>query len=210
MQNRVCSVARKAGIFEEKLPNEVVLYDRENHRVHRLNLSMARVWEALDGTQSIEQIANILTAALGCPCDTDMALVALRQLEREGLLESAVEPEKVLPSRRELGRKFAIAGVSISLLPVLASMMAPTPAMARSVDQSFATYKADMKTAQADVAKHYNAFLHNATAQQDYSQAMIEGVKGAGDYSRGNFFAANNDYKAGEADIDNMLKSLGF
>jgi hypothetical protein len=210
VQEQAIPSTRKSGLFQENLGDEVVLYDHEAHRVHRLNRSMALVWEAVDGQRSVAEIARLLSQNTGCECDQDMVLVALRQLEREGLLTAPAVPAELLPSRRELGRKFATAGISISALPVLASMMAPTPAMARSVDTSYSSFNQHLRTAQADIAMNAQAYAGNATAQKEYKAALKQGAKGTVAYMKGDYASANKHFEKGNSDLDSLLQALGF
>jgi len=79
-------------------------------------------------------MAERLPDAMKLPPDQDIILLALRQLNRIHLLTGEV-PElnsNTLPSRRELARRFAYVGGV--MLPAVASIVAPTPAMAGSRD----------------------------------------------------------------------------
>ncbi|HEY1212484.1 MAG TPA: hypothetical protein VGE93_02520, partial [Bryobacteraceae bacterium] len=78
-----------------------------------------------------------LPDALNLPSDPDIVLVALRKLNRIHLLGGELSDldSKELPSRRELVQRFAALGATATaLLPVVTSIVAPTPAMAASGD----------------------------------------------------------------------------
>jgi hypothetical protein len=126
--------ARRNDLFSERLAEEMVIYDKLNHKAHTLNKTVLAVWESADGGKSVDDLARILQHELGLPADHSTVLLALEQLEKAGLLETSDELEKgeEPPSRRELARRFALAGVSAALVPLIASVVAPTPAMAAS------------------------------------------------------------------------------
>ncbi len=127
--------ARRDGLFSERLAEETVIYDKLNHTAHTLNRTVAAVWESADGGQSVNDLAGILHATLGIPADSGLVLLALEQLDAAGLMETPAEPEQDIErtSRREVARRLALAGASASLVPLVASVLAPTPAMALSL-----------------------------------------------------------------------------
>ena len=77
---------------------------------------------------------GVLHHELGIPADRGIVLLALEQLEGAGLLETPLEVEQGTErsSRREVARRLALAGASATLVPLVASVLAPTPAMADS------------------------------------------------------------------------------
>ncbi len=138
--------ARRDGLFSERLAEETIVYDKVNHTAHTLNSTVAMVWQSADGDQSVNELTQILHSRLGIPADRGVVVLALEQLQAAGLLEvcigaqpsigvqasSDVEKETEYTSRREVARRLAIAGVSAAMIPLVASVMAPTPAMAAS------------------------------------------------------------------------------
>jgi hypothetical protein len=127
-------LARYTDITKERLATETIIYDHERHRVHCLNRVLAFVLEQCDGHTPVRLMAERLPDAMKLPPDQDIILLALRQLNRIHLLTGEV-PElnsNTLPSRRELARRFAYVGGV--MLPAVASIVAPTPAMAGSRD----------------------------------------------------------------------------
>lgn len=127
--------ARHDDVFSENLAGETIVYDKPNHRAHTLNRTAAAIWESADGTKSVDELARILELDLGLPAERGVVLLALSQLQDAGLLETGTETEQVEPgaTRREMARRFAVAGVSAALVPFVASVVAPTPAMAQSI-----------------------------------------------------------------------------
>ena len=127
-------VARTTELIVEALPTETIVYDTTNHRVHCLNETASLIWQHCDGQTSVEQIANRLSRRLRAPADEDVVRLGLHELNDRGLL--AGDPgETTTESRRELSRRLAlVGGAFVALLPVITSMVAPTPAMAKSGD----------------------------------------------------------------------------
>jgi hypothetical protein len=127
--------ARREDLFSERLAEETILYDKVNHTAHTLNETVAMVWESADGDRSVNELAHMLHSKLGIPADRGVVLLALEQLQAAGLLEVSIEAEKETErtSRREVARRLALVGVSAAMVPLVASVVAPTPAMAASM-----------------------------------------------------------------------------
>jgi len=128
-------LARKDDLVVEALESEIVVYDKKSHRARCLDPTLAFVWQNCDGKTGIEELAQRVARQFALPADAAIVLFALEELEKAELLQqrpgNASTP--VAPSRRELARRLAFAGASAAaLLPVLTSIVAPTPAMARS------------------------------------------------------------------------------
>jgi len=117
-------LARKRDILPENLPEEIVLYDKLNNRVHCLNKIATAVWESCDGTRTIDDLAHIVEAKFGAPADRDLVLQALAELEKADLLESASEPisEARLTSRRE-----AVGKIALVASAMVATIVASAP-----------------------------------------------------------------------------------
>jgi len=122
-------LARKKNVIIEELPGETVIFDKKNNKVHCLNAIALTVWANANGKRSIADLAKIVAAESGNPCDEALIESAVNQLAGAALLEEA-NTEKLL-SRREVGRKLALAG---SCAAVVATITAPTPAKASSQD----------------------------------------------------------------------------
>ncbi len=127
-------VARTTELIVEALPSETIVYDTTNHRVHCLNETASLIWRHCDGQTSVEQIANHLSRRLRAPADEDVVRLGLRELNDRGLLVG--DPgETTTESRRELSKRLAlVGGAFVALLPIITSIVAPTPAMAGSQD----------------------------------------------------------------------------
>jgi hypothetical protein len=119
---------RTEGLVVTELMREVLVYDLELHRAHCLNEAAAIVFKHCDGTRSVEELAGLLERETGAPADPDCVWLALDRLGKAHLLRQRVKrpPEAGRLTRRELVRRVGIA----ALLPVVTSVVAPTPAQA--------------------------------------------------------------------------------
>ena len=114
----------------EPLGDELCVYDWSHQEVHALNPTAARVWRMCDGQTSIEQMAAMLQADWGIPNAEALVAMTLHQLEQARLL---AEPVKQPDEQRTLTRREALRlGVTAALLPVVHSIVAPSPAAAQS------------------------------------------------------------------------------
>src|SRR5947209_20086226 len=107
-------LAKKNGIYKEMVADEVILYEKATHKAHCLNKTAAAVWEHADGSRSVDDLASALEAELDLPKDRDLVLLALQQLESAGLMQAPDAGSSTHLSRRHIGRKLAMAGVSAS------------------------------------------------------------------------------------------------
>jgi len=187
--------ARRDGIVREKLASETILYDQSTHRAHCLNETVALVWESADGKRPVDEIASILHDALGIPADREVVLLAMQELGASGLLEVAQPGVKRL-TRREVARRLAMAGASAAMVPLVATVLAPTPAMASSgagVNQQQAGQ--DLFDVELE-ALFDPKFFQNQAARNDLTAAQAA-------------FGSDN-YAAEIADLDATLKALGL
>lgn len=124
--------AREDGLVVKELPDELLVYDTERHRAHCLNPTAALVWKHCDGGKSVEQIAELLRAELDVPHAEKLVWSALHRLGKARLLREPMSPppEVARCSRRELVRRLGLVGALAVLVPVVTSIVAPTPAEA--------------------------------------------------------------------------------
>ena len=123
--------ARTDGLVVQELPEETVVYDLHRHKAHCLNPTSAFVWKQCDGKSSIAEIAALLPRELDLPPDEEIVRLALERLEQVHLLrEPVLEPESARLSRRDVARRVGLVGGLATLLPVVTSIVAPTPGMA--------------------------------------------------------------------------------
>jgi hypothetical protein len=121
--------ARKDGLVVTELPDELLVYDLDRHKAHCLNPTAALVFKHCDGRTSVKQIAGALSRELDVAADERLVWLSLERLEKARLLEERPEPPLAAESfsRRELVRR---VGIAVATLPVVATVLAPTPAAA--------------------------------------------------------------------------------
>ena len=120
---------RRSGLLIRELPDEMLVYDQEQHRAHCLNRTAALVFRHADGTRTVDDLARAVDPAAG-PDAVSAATLALAQLADAGLLEGHALPDSPATSlsRRDVARRIGIAAAI--LLPAVVSVLAPTPAEA--------------------------------------------------------------------------------
>jgi hypothetical protein len=127
--------ARKADLVVEELTSETVIYDTTSHRAHCLNKTASFIWQHCDGQTSVEELAKRLSECVGLPPDPEVVRLGLRELSDRCLLVSGSSGGNA-SSRRELtGRLALLGGTAAAAIPMVSSIVAPTPAMAKSNDQ---------------------------------------------------------------------------
>ncbi len=125
--------ARREGLLVEKAGSELVVYNLERHRVHCLNDTAARLWALCTGRRTVEQISAQLEIALDPASQDAIVRNGIVELERLGLVEAAECAAQAELSRRELVRKIGIGALAVGVaLPLISSIVAPTPAYAAS------------------------------------------------------------------------------
>ncbi len=114
-----------------RVGDETVAYDLVTHRAHCLNRVAALVLERCDGRTPVAALARETAPLLGGVSGaeaTDLVRLALRRLREAGLLEGGTPPAGDAPGRRAVVQRLAAA----SLLPVITSIIVPTPAEAQT------------------------------------------------------------------------------
>lgn len=123
--------ARTEGLVIQELPDEVLVYDRDRDKAHCLNQTAALVWKYCDGKTTVTNIAKRLELDLKTEhVDEKVVWYALDQLSKDHLLEENMVPPAILAgmSRREMVRVLGLAAVVA--IPLVTSIVAPTPAQA--------------------------------------------------------------------------------
>jgi len=136
---------RSPNVYAEVLNDELCLYDRTRRTVHALNPSLARVWHLCDGQTSPADMAERLRADLAPEVSSQQAdaLVwsGLSQLGAAQLLQGELPPA---PPRSEWSRREVMkTGLVAALVPVLISIVAPSPAAAQSAGPRIILYQAN-------------------------------------------------------------------
>ncbi len=126
-------LARQDELVVEELQDETLVYDLKRHKANCLNRTAALVWRRCDGQTSVAEVAATLEEQSATPTDEAVVWMALDRLGRAHLLSEPVTlpADKAQYSRREVLRTLRRAA-AISLLPVVASIVAPRAAAAVS------------------------------------------------------------------------------
>jgi Coenzyme PQQ synthesis protein D (PqqD) len=119
----------KDELVVERLDGEVLIYDVQRNRAHHLNETAALVFEHCDGQRTVEELAAVLSERSGQPLDAEVVRRALVRLSDAHLLDGPTAEW----SRRQALRRIGVAGAAAGLgLPVVKSIVAPTPAAAQA------------------------------------------------------------------------------
>src|SRR5436305_2743168 len=133
---RIRPLARTDEVVTEDVDDEVITYDERTDVACRLNRTAALVWRKCDGKHTVEDLVRVLEADLGDIANEDLVLVTLDYLSEHRLLESGYvrrDETSSRLSRRRLIQRAGAVGVAAAVLPMVFSVVAPTPAAAMSV-----------------------------------------------------------------------------
>ena len=124
--------ARPDGLIIRELDNEILIYDTEKNKAHCLNDTAALVWKQCDGQSTAAEISRRLSDQVGTKVDERVVWFALKQFDRDHLLEEKVTvPAPLLMAglnRREMVRVLGLAAVIA--VPLVTSIVAPTAVQA--------------------------------------------------------------------------------
>lgn len=130
--------ARKDKLLVQQVGDELVVYDQERHKAHRLNRTAAFVWRHCGSQRTAAEVAVLLESELNVPANEELVWWTLNRLDKAHLLqEHMTRPtEAASISRRQVVRRLGLVGGLAVLLPVVTSIVAPTPVMASSCPES--------------------------------------------------------------------------
>lgn len=129
MDATILPKARKEGLLVTRMDSgETVVYDRQRDQVHCLNPTVAAIWEACDGSRSVAKVAAEIQRHHDLPADEDLVALGLRELQQAHLLDG--EQAWVGVSRRQVLTRVSLGAAAAALLPVITTVVAPTPAEA--------------------------------------------------------------------------------
>lgn len=215
--NGINPKVKEQGVHVEKLGDETIVYNKATHRAHCLNPTMSAVWKHADGSRSVAQIAELLRVRFELPNAVEAVNLSLEQLQSFGLLEAEPAGEAAsavdIRSRRQIAVDMAKAGLSLSMLPLVASVLAPTPAMASSAHGaccSLATYQQDLGTMNQDIRQNSAAFIDSRTATTDYANGLVAGQNGIAATNGNNTTLAQSDFQSAISDFDGALKAMNL
>jgi hypothetical protein len=132
MRNKSRPLSRKDQLVVQEHDGEVLIYDLRNNKAFCLNTTAALVWQACDGKRDVSAISDHIAGALNQSDSQALVWLALDRLNKENLIEGETEFSNQYKglTRREIIRKLGIG--SMAALPVIASLVAPSPAHAAS------------------------------------------------------------------------------
>ena len=125
-------LSSKKNIVVQEIDNEVLIYDLGKNKAFCLNETSALVWEMCDGKIAISEMSEIVSKKLNSSIGEEVVWLALDQLKKFELIDSETDVPNDYHgmSRREVIKKIGLT--SMIALPVVASIVAPTAAMAAS------------------------------------------------------------------------------
>lgn len=107
--------------------DELLVYDQQRSVGHCLNPAAAAAWRLSDGKKNPSELARMMTKELSAPVNESVVLLAIEELSQARLLVESEKPVR-RTSRREAIRAIGLAGAIA--LPLVTSLVAPTPARA--------------------------------------------------------------------------------
>ena len=125
--------ARSSGLVITNFDAEVLIYDKERDKAYCLNETSALVWKYSNGKRTVSEIAAAMQNRMHSPVDEQVVWYALKQLEKDHLLQDRVTLPTQLAgvTRREFVKKMGLAAAAVTM-PVIISLTAPQSALAAS------------------------------------------------------------------------------
>jgi hypothetical protein len=125
-------ICRKTDIVVQEIESEFLIYDLKINKAYCLNETSAMVYQLCDGKRTVAEISDLMSSRLNALVSEDFVYLALRELERENLLEDNQQFEDKFAgmNRREIVKKVGLT--SMIALPLISSVIAPPAASAQS------------------------------------------------------------------------------
>lgn len=125
--------SRKTNIVVQEVESEFLIYDLNINKAFCMNETLALVYQLCDGTRTVTEISNLMSTRLKTIVSEDLVWLALKELEREKLLENEEQFNDKFAgmSRREIVKKVGLS--SLIAFPIITSVVAP-PAYAAASD----------------------------------------------------------------------------
>ena len=121
-------VARKGELVIQELQDEILVFDIKTNKAHCLNQTASKIWKYCDGKTSISEIRRLLEIQTDSQIPENLIWLAIDQLNERELLENRFAEKFAGQNRREILKKIGLA--TVVALPLVASLTAPTAAMA--------------------------------------------------------------------------------
>ena len=123
--------ARRSGLIIQEVDSEILIYDQDTDKAHCLNQTAAKVWNYCDGETTLADACSALSRDLETPVDEKLVWYAVDQFSKDNLLVKEAEvPAFIIPgmNRRQMVRTLGLA--ALVAVPLVTSIVAPTPAQA--------------------------------------------------------------------------------
>lgn len=127
-------IASTDGMIVEELDTELLIYDTARDKAHCLNPAAATVWKHCDGQKTVEELQALIAPEAGAADSRDMIVGCLRDFQRRHLVTGTtgwLDSERQV-SRRELLKRVSVTAAVVVLVPLVTTIVAPTPAAAAS------------------------------------------------------------------------------
>jgi hypothetical protein len=123
---------RNENIVVQEMENEILIYDLKTNKAFCLNATSAMIWQMCNGTRTVAEIGQSLSKKLDESVSEDLIWLALDNFKKNNLLENNKEFAVNFKglNRRQVVKKIGLT--SMIALPVIASIIAPSAAMAFS------------------------------------------------------------------------------
>jgi hypothetical protein len=124
--------SRRERLLVQEVGTEWVIYDQDRHRVHRLNRAAALVWRNCDGVNTVSDLAALLRNELTPDANEEWVWQALGRLGKARLLKEPVARPGGAGgvTRRRVLRAMSGTTALLALLPVVSTMLTPSPVRA--------------------------------------------------------------------------------
>jgi Coenzyme PQQ synthesis protein D (PqqD) len=132
MPKRNLPIARKDELVIRELEDETLVYDYRTCKAYCLNQTASLIWKSCNGRNEPAAIARLLEREFQTPVREELVWSAIKQFTKDNLLEERPSLSKLADgvSRREIIRRIGLT--TAIALPVVVSLVAPSPAMAAS------------------------------------------------------------------------------
>lgn len=116
--------SRRTEIVIQEVDDEIMIYDLKIDKMLCLNKTAAIIWNACDGKMAFDELKSRHNYS------DEIIYLALDELKSRNLLAEGYDSPFTGINRRQLIRKIGLA--SMTMLPMVSSMIAPTAARAAS------------------------------------------------------------------------------
>lgn len=127
-------LVRTTQLVCEDVSEECVIYDAREKKAHHLNSTLTWIWRRCDGNTTIESLADSFEQEFDVTDGLPVLVTGLEQLEARDLLDNPVDFNLLAAEQVAISRRAVVAGGSV-LMPLVVSIIAPTPAAAKSKEK---------------------------------------------------------------------------